>query len=73
MFGYVQKMQIVHLIPLKTKRPMLYTRPAMCIGFLAHAHGRPCAYVSEAIHTADNAPGTHQMAPQTLKKYKILI
>ena len=26
-----------------------------------------------SIHTADNAPGTHQTAPQTLKNYKHLI
>jgi len=47
---------------------MLYTRPAVCIGFLAHAHSWPCTYVLVAIHTADNAPGTHQTAPQMLKK-----
>ena len=34
---------------------------------------RPCAYVLVAIHTADNAPGTHQTAPQTLKNYKHMI
>jgi len=36
-------------------------------------HMHTCAYVLVAIHTADNPPGTHQTAPQTLKNYKILI
>jgi len=50
-----------------------------------YTHGRPCVCFSGtctrpavrvrmvAIHTADNSTGTHQTAPQTLTKYKILI
>ena len=34
---------------------------------------RPCAYILVAIHTDDNAPSTHQTAPQTLKNYKHII